>query len=73
MRTLVVAHKELDAEEWSDWDDRYQAAASDLDQRDELVLLKATTLGQVKCVQSSSWCCGLAQSVSSPSQCRESL
>lgn len=45
----MVATTQLEEEEWSDWDDRYQAAATDLDRRDELVLPSATTLGQVIC------------------------
>lgn len=37
LRTLVVATKELEEEEWSQWDERYQDAASNLDRREQLV------------------------------------
>ena len=32
-----MATKEIPEEEWAEWDARYQAAASDLDNRDEKV------------------------------------
>ncbi len=35
LRTLVVATKEIPEEEWAEWDANYQAAAADLDNRDE--------------------------------------
>ncbi len=37
LRTLVVATKEIPEEEWAEWDANYQAAAADLDNRDEKV------------------------------------
>jgi len=37
LRTLVVATKELEEEEWSQWDERYQDAASNLDRREQLI------------------------------------
>lgn len=37
LRTLVVAGKVLEEDEWAAWDARYQQAAADLERRDELV------------------------------------
>jgi hypothetical protein len=37
LRTLVVAGKEIEEDEWAAWDARYQQAAADLDRRDERV------------------------------------
>ena len=41
LRTLVVATKEIPEEEWAEWDANYQAAAADLDNRDEKVRKQA--------------------------------
>lgn len=37
LRTLVVAGKQMDEDEWAAWDARYQKAAADLEHRDEMV------------------------------------
>jgi hypothetical protein len=37
LRTLVVAGKSLEEDDWAAWDARYQQAAADLEHRDELV------------------------------------
>ena len=37
LRTLVVAGKTLEEDDWAAWDARYQQAAADLEHRDELV------------------------------------
>jgi hypothetical protein len=37
LRTLVVAGKALEEDDWAAWDARYQQAAADLEHRDELV------------------------------------
>lgn len=34
LRTLVLANKVLEEQEWAEWDKRYQLAASDLEDRD---------------------------------------
>ena len=39
LRTLVVAGKTLEEDDWAAWDARYQQAAADLEHRDELVRL----------------------------------
>ena len=38
LRTLVLATKSLEEEEWEEWDARYQEAAADLSDRDDKVL-----------------------------------
>jgi len=44
----VVATKEIPEQVWADWDAGYQAAASDLDNRDEKVRTELHSLWQLK-------------------------
>lgn len=41
LRTLVVASRRLEEDEWSTWDDMYQTAAADLEHRETLIAQRA--------------------------------